>query len=215
MANLSFSSESSNGTNDENNLGDNIWYNKGTIKSATDKSGVTVTFPSGDSVSYDCSCELEIAIEGLQYPKTMTVSGNFKKDHTGAVLDWGGAFKVQKLFQAAAITGKLDDNNKLTPETLSSLIGKEVAFLNYKNKKGKYSSWARFYPVNAPKEVMKNDFLKDRARIDKGGWTNNYDKGDALPNQINNGSTQEAWMSKDDGMPQGNLSLDSSTKFMG
>ena len=143
----------------------------------------------------------------------MTVSGNFKKDHTGQVIDWGGAFKIQKLFQAAGVTGELD-NNRLTPAILSSLVDREVAFLNYKNTKGKYSSWSRIYPVNAPKEVMKKDFLKDRARIDKGGWTNNYDSGDSMPNQVTNGSTQEAWMQKDD-LPQGNLNLGSNSKFMG
>tara|TARA_R100000234_G_scaffold120092_1_gene105356 strand:+ start:4045 stop:4689 length:645 start_codon:yes stop_codon:yes gene_type:complete len=214
MANLSFSSGSDNGTDNENNLGDNIWYNRGTIKKATDKSGETVTFPNGNTVTYDISCELEVAVPGLDKHKTITISGNFKRDHTGQVIDWGGAFRIQKMFNAAVVTGELN-NNRLTPEVLASLIGKEVAFLNYKNTSGKYSSWTRLYPVNAPKEAMKKDFLKDRARIDKGGWINNYDKGDALPNQISNGSTKEAWMNKTDELPQGNLSFDSSNKFMG
>tara|TARA_R100000458_G_scaffold33295_1_gene30609 strand:- start:785 stop:1420 length:636 start_codon:yes stop_codon:yes gene_type:complete len=211
MANLSFDGGSSD-SNSDKYLGDNIWYNSGVIKKATDTSDKVVDFGNAQ-VKYDIAVELEIAIEGLQYPKTMTVSGNFKKDHTGQVIDWGGAFKIQKLFQAAGVTGELD-NNKLTPAILSSLVDREVAFLNYKNTKGKYSSWSRIYPVNAPKEVMKKDFLKDRARIDKGGWTNNYDSGDSMPNQVTNGSTQEAWMQKDD-LPQGNLTLGSNSKFMG
>jgi len=211
MADLSFTSNGSD-SGSENNLGDNVWYNKGTIKSATDTTDKTVNFGRGD-VTFDIACELEIAIEGLQYPKTVTVSGNFRKDHTGQVVDWGGAFKIQKLFQAAGITGNLV-NNRLTPDILNSLLGKEVSFINYKKKDGKFATWNRFYPTNAPKEVIKKDFLKDRARIDKGGWTNNYDPGDSLPNQVSNGSTKEAWMQSDD-LPQGNLSFDNSTKFMG
>ena len=120
---------------------------------------------------------------------------------------------MQKLFNAAGITGELV-NNKLTPEILNSLLNKEVSFINYKKKDGKFATWNRFYPVNAPKQAIKTDFLKDRARIDKGGWTNNYDSGDSLPDQISNGATKEAWMSNDD-MPQGNLSFDNSSKFMG
>ncbi len=211
MADLSFTSNGSD-SGSENNLGDNVWYNKGTIKSAIDTTDKAVNFGRGD-VTFDIACELEIAIEGLQYPKTVTVSGNFRKDHTGQVVDWGGAFKIQKLFQAAGITGNLV-NNRLTPDILNSLLGKEVSFINYKKKDGKFATWNRFYPTNAPKEVIKKDFLKDRARIDKGGWTNNYDPGDSLPNQVSNGSTKEAWMQSDD-LPQGNLSFDNSTKFMG
>ncbi len=211
MANLSFTGNGSD-SGSENNLGDNVWYNKGTIKSAVDTSDEVVNFGNGD-VKWDIAVLLEIAIDGLQYPKKVTVSGNFRKDHTGSVVDWGGAFKVQKLFQAAGIAGELV-NNKLTQEILTSLLNKEVSFINYKKKDGKFATWNRFYPVNAPKEVIKKDFLKDRARIDKGGWTNNYDPGDSLPNQVSNGSSQEAWMQKDD-LPQGNLSFDNSTKFMG
>ncbi len=210
MANLSLSGNGSD-AGSENNLGSNIWYNKGVIKVATDASDEVVNFGNGD-VKYDIAVYMEIAIDGLQYPKKVTVSGNFKKDHTGSVIDWGGAFKVQKLFQAAGITGDLV-NNKLTQEILTSLINKEVAFINYKNKTGKFSTWNRFYPTNAPKQAIKADFEKDRARIDKGGWTNNWDKGDVLPDQLNNGSSKEAWMQKDDEMPQGNLSLNNT--FMG
>ena len=211
MADLSFTGNGSDSGN-ENNLGDNIWYNRGTIKSATDTSDEIVTF--GDKeVKFDIAVLLEVAIDSLQYPKKVTVSGNFRKDHTGSVVDWGGAFKIQKLFQAAGITGKLV-NNQITKESLNSLLGKEVSFINYKKKDGKFATWARFYPVNAPKEVIKKDFLKDRARIDKGGYINNYDSGDSLPNQISDDSSKEAWMQKDD-LPQGNLSFDNSTKFMG
>tara|TARA_B100000902_G_scaffold81788_1_gene86416 strand:+ start:858 stop:1502 length:645 start_codon:yes stop_codon:yes gene_type:complete len=214
MASLSImDSSDGSSSNSENNLGDNIWYNKGVIKSATDTSDQTVTFPSGDTKKFDIAILLEIAIEGLQYPKKITVSGDFAKDHTGQITGWGGAFKVQKLLQAAVVKGELD-NYRLTQEQISSLINKEVAFINYKKKDGKFTTWNRIYPVNAPKEVLKTDFKKDRARLDKGGWTNNYDSGDSLPNQINNGSTQEAWMKKDD-MPQGSLSVGTQTKFMG
>tara|TARA_R100000278_G_scaffold89000_1_gene67885 strand:+ start:545 stop:1186 length:642 start_codon:yes stop_codon:yes gene_type:complete len=213
MANLSLSSTSS--TPDNNNLGDNIWYNKGTISAATDKSGQTFNF-GNNSASYDLSVELQIDIPGLQYPKTVTVSGNFKKDHQGVVLDWGGAFKVQKVFQAAGLTGDLVDN-RLTPETVQGLIGKEVAFINYKNTNGKFSTWNRFYPTNAPKEVIKRDFLKDRARLDKGGYTNNYDAGDSMPNQVgNDANVNEPWMKTGStSNSQGSLSLGNGTKFMG
>ena len=178
-----------NQTGHDNNLGENVYYNKGKISSAKDVTGTEEGQMFGPK---DIAIFIEVQVDGLEFPKKITLSGDFKKDTNGAIIGWGGAFIVEKLFQAVDIKGSLTSDHKVSPETLKDLVGKEVAFLTYKNKTGKFSTWRHMFSVKNDKNFMKQNFIKDRARIDKGGWKNNWDSGDSLPSSSPS-TTQEPW----------------------
>lgn len=178
-----------NSTGHDNNLGQNIYYNKGTItvaKDVTDKEEGQM-FGKKDLAIY-----IEIMVDGLEFPKKVTLAGDFKRDTNDAIIGWGGAFVIEKLFNAVDVKGKLTGSHKVPNSVLKEVVGKEVAFITYKNKTGKFSTWRHMFHVNAQKTHLRDNFLKDRARLDKGGWTNNWDSGDSLPSSAPS-TTQEPW----------------------
>jgi len=181
---LSFSKAGNN-----NSLGGNMYYNKGTISSVKD---VTDHEEGQMFGKKDIAIQVDIMVDGLEFPKKVTLSGDFKKDTNNVVIEWGGAFVVQKLFQAAGIKGALGEDMKVPEAILKTLVGKEIAFLTYKNKQGKFSTFRQMFSVDTDRNIIKDMFLKDRARLDKGGWNNNYDSGDALPSSGTT-TTQEPW----------------------
>ena len=155
-----------------NSLGGNCFYNVGTISKATD----TTNTPE-NKFEKDIAIQLEISIDGLEYPKTVTVAGDWKRDALGVITGWGGAFKVQKLLQACGVEGQTEDReNKqagIKADSISSLVGKECAHLSFKKMDGKYKVWDQFFSVETTPQVIKNAFIKDQIRITAGGYNTN------------------------------------------
>jgi len=183
--------ESSSSPN-SNSLGQNCYYNLGTITKVTDTSDT-----AENKYEKDVAIQLEMTVEGLEYPKTVTISGDFKKDVSGVIVGWGGAFKVEKLFTAAGIKGEsiVKPNGKtgFASEIVNQLLGKQVAHLSFKKVDGKYKVWDQIFNPEVTPQVLKNLFTKDRDRITKGGYDAGkswkWDRGevDGLPNAVPNG----------------------------
>ena len=175
--------KSTSGSGAENNLGDNIYYNEGTILSVKD-----VTDTADNAFENDIAIQLMVQVPNLNDPKTITISGDFKRDQmTKEVVDWGGAFKIQKLCQACGLDGTLNAHYKLDAGILQQMVGKTIVFANYKKKDGKYKPWNQvFNPADLKdKNDLKVRFLNYQKYLKNNGigvgasWA--YDPGSSLP----------------------------------
>jgi len=111
----------------KNAIASNVYADEMVIVKAIDTS--LEETPWGEK--FDISVTLEGQIEGLQFPTTYTVKGNFQKDNEGVITDWGGAFVVRDLIIA---TGYLENKDELVKKEVSSLLQKNKipeTFLSY------------------------------------------------------------------------------------
>tara|TARA_R100000750_G_C2323125_1_gene87083 strand:- start:341 stop:961 length:621 start_codon:yes stop_codon:yes gene_type:complete len=173
------------GNGSEGYLGNGIYVDDAEVISVSDLSGKTTKFQQYAS---DLCVEVTVKLLKNDWEKTFNVAGNFARDvSTKEVTDWGGAFKVRDFFVNAGLKSELEEllsemeQGSIPPSLMSSVIGKAIRILSYRNKKGKTSTWNQVSTPLRKQEAFKEYFLKEYNRSKqkpKGPWPSNYEPDD-------------------------------------
>lgn len=150
---------------------DGVYANLKTITKVRDISGKKLEFT--DKI-FDIV--LEIEFEGDRFPQTFL--GNLKRDASGQVVDWGGAFVVAMLFTNVGMEAELNDEDRFSTKDLKALVGEQLYVVSYtagtyKNKSGgvsnNYNNWNQTFPPIEEEETVQQMVLE--------AWQKSRDKG--------------------------------------
>ena len=150
---------------------DGFFVDVASIKTVKDVSGQTT---ARMKYPMDLAVEVTFILSDKGWESTLTIGGNFQKDPSGAVKGWGGAFKVERFFQASgALDQKVDltHDSKLPTEVLQAAIGKEVKLLSYPNTKDSTSKWDIVSHANSDSGAFVDYFVEqyEKSKARKNG----------------------------------------------
>lgn len=156
----------------EGYMGHGIFIDDAQVVSIVNLSGKTT---ERQKYARDLAVEVTFKILKNNWDRTVTIGGNFKKDEqTGAVIDWGAAFKVRNFFLDLGIAAEdmnLEDDNSIPLHLLAKAEGRQCLMLSYRNKRGKSSSWDQIALATGDREEFKKSFLDEWNRS---GYPRNY-----------------------------------------
>lgn len=138
-----------------------FYVNEISITSASDVSGEEYQLPNGTILfANDLAVKINYRNLGSDKEFSTRIGGNFKVDEqTKEVIGAGGAFKVERLFEAVGYEEQvLDDNSNLREEALRALEGKNIATLSYPNTAGK-TTMSDIVGKSGSGEQLRTDFM--------------------------------------------------------
>ena len=150
--------------------GTGVFINHVTIREAYDLSGEKPSFLTNTP---DLWIQLKLDV-GRDFFPEMNFFGDFKRDDSRQISDWGSAFKVRNLFTSLGITGQLTPEGKFPSAMVEALPGKSFYRLQYVSRErddGKlgYSDWSDDIETENPENLAKK-FFKSVER----GYPKNY-----------------------------------------
>jgi len=173
---LSTKQVSPTGGNEGVKITDGVYGNLSTITKVRDLSGKKLEWT--DTIFDLC---LEVEFEEKRFPETFL--GNLKKDASGEVVDWGGAFVVALLFTNCDLEAELDEDNRFPASELKKLVGQTIYTVSYtagtyKNKAGdkanNYRTWNQTFPPYDDEDEAREIILKAWERSRDRGYPKDY-----------------------------------------